>query len=1059
MTTQAGSDDFLHEVYEGLEFAAGVGYYELTDSASQPGLAQVGWFEQARDKLGAEAILFVGDYPTVLFFKLDTDLATDTEAVEDEIRQLHLKVWNTSHVPLFFIALPGELRVYSAYQKPVRKEEWSSEDRWLERVENITQVAELLRGFSRSEVESGHLFQQRSKDFDRKNRVDQWLLKNLRLLRQELEGPDKEKRKCVHALIGRSIFIRYLEDRRVLVEGYFADISGDEKYRRYTDVLWSKGDTYRLFRKLDDDFNGDLFPLGDEEQDVIQGADLCLLRDFLLGRSMEGQPDLLFWAYQFDIIPIELISNIYEEFYHEYGGEEDKGTHYTPTPLVDFVLAQSLTIARLDAGARVLDPACGSGVFLVEAFKRIVRHECRRLGEPRLLREQLTSLLTERIVGIDVNASAVRVAAFSLYLAYLDFLEPPDIREHKQLPNLIYDSEQPGSGQSLFHADAFYLTLAEKAELEERLEQKERYGGRTDDVSMSSQPVLPLKDFKFDVIVGNPPWGSAGSSDNQLATKWCEAFRYPVGDRELSQCFMWRVQRLLKPGGQIGLLVSTGILFKHGDKSREFRRRWLQENRIRAVYNFAHVRQVFFRKQRKESIAPFAAVFFVPALVEEALQNRVSYVSIKQSAFVERLQAVVIDRTDLCKARQRDFLANDWLWKTYMWGGLNDVELIGELQSCYQSLRDVVSDYGMGYQESGPSKNKSTRELGVRFELSTNVFYQNAGFSELVIPIEHRPIHRLRNLKVYRGPRLLVKRGVSRSGGKFGEIQARLAYTPFAFRNSIIGFRLDTLNKEKQRILLGIILSSLAKYYHFLTCSTWGFWHYEIHEQEHLGLPIHFPDNRDLRDRILKAVEQITTESDTPTLFEPDSPGWRGIQDELDEAIFDLYGLSDAQRNLVRDLCQVTLEFFYEGVDSKATKPPTVAQLEEYRDVFLEVWRERLASKGKELEARVYAPHHGLLVGVSFDLKDSGTAMHHAPITDNSEWQRWFRRLSQSLLKEYASQIYIDRVVKELSESSMFIIKRAQRRFWTKSQARRDAQELLTEVFRLEWQRSEGSLG
>jgi len=573
---------------------------------------------------------------------------------------------------------------------------------------------------------------------------------------------------------------------------------------------------------------------------------------------------------------------------------------------------------------------------------------------------------------------------------------------------------------------------------------------------MSSQPVLPLKDFKFDVIVGNPPWGAAGSSDNQLATKWCKAFRYPVGDRELSQCFMWRVQRLLKPGGQIGLLVSTGILFKHGDKSREFRRRWLQENRIRAVYNFAHVRQVFFRKQREGAIAPFAAVFFAPASVEEALQNRVSYVSIKQSAFVERLQAVVIDRTDLCKARQRDFLANDWLWKTYMWGGLNDVGLIGELQSCYKSLKDVVSDCSRGYKSGGTPKRHSTHELGVDFELDADLFYQN---SELLAPIKHRPIHRSGSLAIYKGPRLLVKRGIPRSGEKFGELKARLAYTPFAFTSSIIGFRLKTLDREKHQVLLGIVLSSLAKYYHFMTCSTWGFWHYEIHEQEHLGLPIHFPDNRDLRDRILKAVEQITTESDTPTLFEPDSPGWRVMQDELDEAIFDLYGLSDAQRDLVRDLCQVTLEFFYEGVDSKATKPPAIAQLEEYRDVFLQVWQERLASKGKELEARIYAPHHGLLVGVSFDLKDSGTAVHHASITDNSEWQRWFRRLSQSLLEEYARRIYIDRVVKELSESSMFIIKRAQRRFWTKSQARRDAQELLTEVFRLEWQRSEGSLG
>ena len=494
------------------------------------------------------------------------------------------------------------------------------------------------------------------------------------------------------------------------------------------------------------------------------------------------------------------------------------------------------------------------------------------------------------------------------------------------------------------------------------------------------------------------------------------------------------------------MLVSTGVLFKHGDKSKEFRRRWLQENRIRAVYNFAHVRQVFFRKQRKGAIAPFAAVFFAPASVEEALQNRVSYVSIKQSTFVERLQAVVIDRTDLCKARQRDFLANDWLWKTYMWGGLNDVELIGELQSCYPRLSAFADDYGRGYQEGGGEKDKHTDELGVEFELPIRRFNKSLDFSDLYIPIISRKIHALGQPIVYKGPRVLIKRGVSRSGEKFGEIQTRLACEPFAFRNSIIGLRLDSLSEEQRKVVLGIVQSSLAKYYHFLTCSTWGFWHDEIHVEEHLRLPICLPNDPILRNRILEAVEQITTKSGMPTLFDSDTPNWRAMQANLDEAIFDLYKLSDAQRDLVRDLCQVTLEFFYKGVDSKAAKPPAVAQLEEYCDVFLQVWQERLALKGKELEAKIYAPHHGLLIGMAFDLEDLGTAMPHSPITDDSDWQRWFRRLSKSLLKEYVSQIYIDRVVKELNDSSMFIVKRAQRRFWTRSQARRDASTAMDTV-------------
>ena len=1054
---KATPEDFLQKAYKHLEYETGIGCYQLTDSASPPdNLAQVSWFEQAH-RLDAQAIFFVEDYPTVLFFELDVALSADTETIEDEIRQLHLKVWNTSRVPLFFVALPGELRVYSAYQKPVRDtKEWISENRWLKLVKDITQVAEMLQEFSRSEIESGLLFQQKRKDFDRENRVDQILLKNLRSLRKTLEGPNGEKREYVHALIGRSIFIRYLEHRDMLVGDYFADISKNGKYRCYTDVLSSKEDTYHhLFPQLCEHFNGDLFPLSDEEKKIIQDDDLILLRDFLLGKSMDEQLDLFFWAYRFDIIPIELISNIYEEFYHEHGEGEDKGTHYTPTPLVDFVLSQCLTKERLDAGARVLDPACGSGIFLVEAFKRMVYHERHRQGVNRLSREELTTLLTEQIVGIDVNESAVQVAAFSLYLAFLDFLEPPDIREHKELPPLVHDLNQSDSGKNLFHANAFYLTPAEEAELQERIEGKKRYRGRAADERMSDNPVLPLENFQFDVIVGNPPWGAA-KSDNQLAPQWCEAFRYPVGDRELSQCFMRRVQRLLKPGGEIGLLVSTGVLFKHQENSQKFRQQWLKENRIRAVYNFAHVRHVFFRKQKKDAIAPFAAIFFAPAHeeeTEEVLNNRISYISIKQSAFVEKLQAVIINKTDLRKARQSEFLTNDWLWKTYMWADLSDVELIGELKNCYPSLSEFADNHGRGYQEGGGPKNKHTDKLGVKFELPIKCFNENSDFSRLYIPIEPRKIHALGQPIIYQGPRLLIKRGISRSGEKFGEIQARLAYEPFAFRNSIIGFRLDSLNDNQRKVILGIVKSSLAKYYHFLTCSTWGFWHDDVHVEEHSSFPIHFPDSQTLQSKILEAVKQITTKCDTLTFLDTNTPGWKAMQQELDNAIFDLYELSEPQRDLVRDLCQVTLEFFYEGTDSKATEPPEIEWLEEYRDAFLEIWNERLALKGKELETSIYAPNHGLLVGMSFELKDLGMAVTHAPITDDLEWKRWFRRLSKSLRKEYSAQIYIDRVVKILSGSSMFIIKRAEHRLWTKSQARQDAQELLTEVFKLEWQR------
>ena len=486
------SNDFLRAAYRVLDFESGVQFLDQ-ENTSNP--TKASWVEQAR-KLNADAIFFVQDNPTALFFKLDQDITENDQAVEEKVYSLYLKIWNTSRIPLFFIALPTELRVYSAFKTPVKKDEWlgSASDRWLARVQETTMIAEKFDEFSRSKLESGYLFQKRQRDFDQDSRVDYWLLKNLRLLRQKLEGENREKREHAHALIGRSIFVRYLEDRQVLVGDYFSNLSDEGKhYQSYVDVLSSKQDTYKFFYKLREDFNGDLFPLSEEEERVVETNDLKLLKDFLSGDSLDSQQRLLFWAYDFKFIPTELISNIYEEFYHEHGNGKSEGTHYTPASLVDFVLSQTLTSGRLEAKARVLDPACGSGIFLVETFKRMVFYQKEKTQE-KLSRSELERLLTKQIAGIDINKSAIQVAAFSLYLAYLDFLDPPDIRKNKELPKLIYKSDGANSGQTLFHANAFQFTQAEKDEIAGDLFE-----------GVSELLTLPQSLSTFDVVVGNPP--------------------------------------------------------------------------------------------------------------------------------------------------------------------------------------------------------------------------------------------------------------------------------------------------------------------------------------------------------------------------------------------------------------------------------------------------------------------------------------------------------------------------------------------------------------------------
>ena len=85
---------------------------------------------------------------------------------------------------------------------------------------------------------------------------------------------------------------------------------------RFPRVLLDKEFTYAIFEALAQDFNGDIFPIDDEERDRIQQEHLDRLRGFLVGQTSD-QENLFFFAYRFDVIPIELISTIYEEFYNE----------------------------------------------------------------------------------------------------------------------------------------------------------------------------------------------------------------------------------------------------------------------------------------------------------------------------------------------------------------------------------------------------------------------------------------------------------------------------------------------------------------------------------------------------------------------------------------------------------------------------------------------------------------------------------------------------------------------------------------------------------------------
>lgn len=134
-----------------------------------------------------------------------------------------------------------------------------------------------------------------------------------------------------------------------------------------------------MFNSLKEKFNGDTLQVAEIETKIITQKDLDELRTFILGDSELESKQLALWPfYSFDIIPIQLISSIYELFFHLSDEDDEKGTYYTPLHLVNLVMDEVYPWEGEYKDTSFFDPSCGSGIFLVEAYRRLV---CRWMSQ------------------------------------------------------------------------------------------------------------------------------------------------------------------------------------------------------------------------------------------------------------------------------------------------------------------------------------------------------------------------------------------------------------------------------------------------------------------------------------------------------------------------------------------------------------------------------------------------------------------------------------------------------------------------------------------------------
>lgn len=227
-----------------------------------------------------------------------------------------------------------------------------------------------------------------------------------------------------------SLLIAYLEERGVLPADFFGQFS--EGATRFFNVLADGPALVQLLRTLETRFNGHVFRIEDEDRIALENSTELQGFSTLIAACEEAGGQLNLWAlYSFRDLPVEVISHIYQLFV-----SDTDSSVYTPPSLVRLMLDEALSWRRLDRlidrGELILDPACGSGVFLVEAYKRLVLHWRSRNEWARPGVEVLRTLI-ERLRGIDVEGGAIELAAFSLCLALCDALEPEDIRASVKL--------------------------------------------------------------------------------------------------------------------------------------------------------------------------------------------------------------------------------------------------------------------------------------------------------------------------------------------------------------------------------------------------------------------------------------------------------------------------------------------------------------------------------------------------------------------------------------------------------------------------------------------------
>lgn len=785
----------------------------------------------------------------------------------------------------------------------------------------------------------------------------------------------------VLSMAGRALFFRFLIDRRIVLATEIGEICPAASELK--DAFSTAEKAAQTSAWLDQTFNGDFLQLVDESipsenRGAREAAYLVFFRrtQHLVGKrifdhleailrgwkAVPGgiQPTLDWDDLDFAHIPVGVLSQVYESFSHRADSTNAKKTsvHYTPRSIANLMLEQSFAALEDKGAAHVLDSSCGAGIFLVLAFRRLVRERWQH-DEERPKTRLIQDILYQQLRGFDVSESALRLAALALYITAIELNASPhppkNLKFPKNLRNTVLhrfgETSAPGEEKSA----AFSLG--------------------------SLGPEVPSHFNKsFDIVIGNPPWtrlreddAETDEDDEQTAAKVGKsetdklndeftaighrvliargfddlAHRYENPDKNPDIPFLWRATEWAKDGGVIAFAMPARLFGRTSGKGFEAWRAVLRSIEVTGLINGADLRWSSVWKDVK---MPFCILFARNAI--PPTEHRFYYATPINEPKINGLGRLRIDYETTLPISIARLEKQPWILKTLSLGTWLDIEVMETLTNpLLKTLGKRWSEWDIDRLKTGEGFNRApgSAQKYVDFLAELPVFeIPQDGFK-----IEYANFHTYGELfgtnkkgeagankprrKVLFQPPLVV---VSRApGDDLTAPRAFISTKALAFSKSYYGYSCDgSPDPETLSSLIFLLAhSTLFRYFALMVSVSIGADRMVLTKQDFDNLP--FPDIEKLPKSTRTAIRNLARQ-----LQGDDRKPWV----EIDQFVFRLYGLDDDAVQVAQDTLFAAASYRKAGRAAlertiRETRAPFVAHLHASLEPYFEVCGEHVA--------------------------------------------------------------------------------------------------------------------